>query len=160
MNIGTINGGIRPNIVPESCRITVDRRWLPEESVESIRQELEEIINQVRRTIPELSVSIRRLPEISDVWHGPYETDKGSAILRVAEDALAAWGPAPPRLIGLPYWTDGALVQRRGISTIIVGPGDPAACHTADESVAIDRLLRAARTYCEIIVRFCEGDSS
>lgn len=154
MNIGTIQGGVRPNIVPERCSITVDRRWLPCESVESIREELDGIVSGVRRRIPELVVSIRRLPEISAVWHGPYETDMDSEILCVARGALSEWGRAP-QLIGLPFWSDGALAQRRGIPTIIVGPGDATACHTADESVAVDRLLWASRSYCRMILDFC-----
>ena len=32
VNVGTISGGIQPNIVPDHCAITIDRRTLPGET--------------------------------------------------------------------------------------------------------------------------------
>jgi len=160
VNIGTIHGGERPNIVPERCAITVDRRWLPGESIESIHKEFTEIVTSARDLFPDLDVSIERLPEIANVWHGPFESAGHSAILEVAANAVKQWSHKP-EIIGLPYWTDGALVQRRGIPTLILGPGDPDQCHTIDESIRVDRLVAAARIYGQIILDLCgpKGDS-
>ncbi len=63
--------------------------------------------------------------------------------------------PDEPEFIGLPYWTDGALVQRRGIPTIVLGPGDPYQCHTVNESIRVHRLVAVVRIYCQISSSIC-----
>src|SRR5262249_13149155 len=40
INVGTIRGGTQPNIVPDSCVITVDRRTLPGESESGVKREI------------------------------------------------------------------------------------------------------------------------
>ena len=40
LNINMIRGGIKMNIVPDECLISVDRRLIPEENLEDARQEL------------------------------------------------------------------------------------------------------------------------
>lgn len=40
LNINIINGGIKVNIIPDECLISVDRRLIPEENIEDARKEL------------------------------------------------------------------------------------------------------------------------
>ncbi len=40
LNINMIKGGIKVNIVPDECVISVDRRLIPEENLEDARKEL------------------------------------------------------------------------------------------------------------------------
>jgi acetylornithine deacetylase/succinyl-diaminopimelate desuccinylase-like protein len=40
LNINMIKGGIKVNIVPDECIISVDRRLIPEENIEDARKEL------------------------------------------------------------------------------------------------------------------------
>jgi succinyl-diaminopimelate desuccinylase len=40
LNINMINGGIKINVVPDECLISVDRRLIPEENLEDARREL------------------------------------------------------------------------------------------------------------------------
>lgn len=40
LNINMIEGGIKVNIIPDECRISVDRRLIPEENMEDAREEL------------------------------------------------------------------------------------------------------------------------
>ena len=44
MNIGIIKGGINTNAVPSQCRIEIDRRLLPEESIEEAVSEIEDAL--------------------------------------------------------------------------------------------------------------------
>ena len=44
INVGAIRGGTQPNIVPEECVISIDRRTLPGESEASVRREIQAVL--------------------------------------------------------------------------------------------------------------------
>jgi succinyl-diaminopimelate desuccinylase len=48
LNINMIRGGIKINIVPDECLISVDRRLIPEENIEDARKELLDTLASVR----------------------------------------------------------------------------------------------------------------
>ncbi len=47
LNINMIQGGLKANIVPDECIITVDRRLVPEEDINDARQELLDTLSSV-----------------------------------------------------------------------------------------------------------------
>lgn len=47
LNINMINGGLKSNIVPDECLISVDRRLIPEENIEDARKELMHVLSSV-----------------------------------------------------------------------------------------------------------------
>ena len=53
----------------------------------------------------------------------------------------------PTTLRGFSMATDGRFFARKGIPTIIYGPGDPRLAHVPDEWVGIDELIQATRAY-------------
>jgi acetylornithine deacetylase/succinyl-diaminopimelate desuccinylase-like protein len=48
LNINMIKGGIKTNVVPDECLISVDRRLIPEENLEDARKELLDTLASVR----------------------------------------------------------------------------------------------------------------
>jgi succinyl-diaminopimelate desuccinylase len=48
LNINMIRGGIKTNIVPDECLISVDRRLIPEENLEDAKKELVDTLASVR----------------------------------------------------------------------------------------------------------------
>jgi succinyl-diaminopimelate desuccinylase len=48
LNINMIKGGIKTNVVPDECFISVDRRLIPEENLEDARKELLDTLASVR----------------------------------------------------------------------------------------------------------------
>jgi len=47
LNINMVHGGLKVNIVPDECIISVDRRLIPEENLEIARKEIMEVLNSV-----------------------------------------------------------------------------------------------------------------
>jgi acetylornithine deacetylase/succinyl-diaminopimelate desuccinylase-like protein len=84
-----------------------------------------------------------------------FATPADAPLVSVVERALAdAGGPGLP----LGGWTaacDGGLVARQlGVPVVVLGPGSVTnQAHRADESVGIDELVIAARTYALTAVR-------
>ena len=44
INIGVIQGGTQPNIVPDTCSIDIDRRTLPGETENTVRKEILDVL--------------------------------------------------------------------------------------------------------------------
>src|SRR4030042_1485328 len=47
LNINMIKGGLKVNIVPDECTISVDRRLIPEENIEDVEKELVQTLSSV-----------------------------------------------------------------------------------------------------------------
>jgi len=54
LNINVIKGGLKSNIVPDECLISIDRRLIPEENIEQARKELLDTLSSVRNVVWEI----------------------------------------------------------------------------------------------------------
>jgi succinyl-diaminopimelate desuccinylase len=59
LNINMVHGGLKANIVPDECVITVDRRLIPEENLEEADQEIRELLAQFKDVEWEISYGLR-----------------------------------------------------------------------------------------------------
>jgi succinyl-diaminopimelate desuccinylase len=68
LNINMIQGGLKVNIIPDSCVISVDRRLIPEENINDARKELLEAVSSVKDVNWEIQseTSIPCLPPCAD----------------------------------------------------------------------------------------------
>ncbi len=57
LNINMIKGGIKSNIVPDECLISIDRRLIPEENIEDAREELLKVLY----SIPDVNWELERI---------------------------------------------------------------------------------------------------
>ncbi len=80
INVGTIDGGTRTNVVPERCRIEVDLRSPETASLEEAEREIERL--SAEPLIDGVTVEVHR-----DSWHRPME--RTPEIAALAEQAVA-----------------------------------------------------------------------
>ncbi|MFQ5913542.1 MAG: M20 family metallopeptidase [Nitrospinota bacterium] len=139
-NVAIIQGGVKPNMVPDQCEMVMDRRTLPHETPEQAREEIVAIVDALRRDDPELDASV----EITKIFT-PFETDAQhpyvQRMLRVVERVLGS----PQRPMGYMAGTDARHFSSAGIPAVVFGPGEFSQAHAADESVSIDQLEKASR---------------
>jgi len=140
-----IDGGRELSTYPERCRLQLERRTVPGESVEVVEAELSELLDGVRADGHELDAELR-----TTLVRDPFEVDPGAGIVRAALDAF---GPGTP-VIGVPYWADSAIFAAAGIPTVIFGPGGEGA-HAAVEWVDLAQLDRCVEALDRIIASFC-----
>jgi len=129
ISVGTIQGGTQPNIVPDRCAISVDRRTLPGETESGACHEIAAFL-QSRKLQARVS-SVKLKP-----CH-PMETDKNLPLVRAFLASIKQNKP-----IGLHYFCDAAVLGRAGIPSVVFGPGDIAQAHTADEWIELAQLER------------------
>ncbi len=152
LNIGAIHGGTMPNVVPDSCTVRIDRRWLPGEEIESIVDDVSQIVQQAARSVPGVHVELIRMDETRH--NCPMETPISHPLVRTMQFVLANLGlPSDP--CGVPFGTDAPWLAAYGIPSIICGPGDIAQAHSADEYIDLDQLWMSLKVYLSTIQRLC-----
>jgi acetylornithine deacetylase/succinyl-diaminopimelate desuccinylase family protein len=130
VNVGVIAGGTQPNIVPDACRIQVDRRTLPGETLKSVRTELLTMFRAKK-----LNVQIADEKQVPCL---PMETD---ARLPLVQQLFTVAGQK--KAIGVDYFCDASVFSAAGIPSVVFGPGDIAQAHTADEWISLRSLAEA-----------------
>ena len=68
LNINMIEGGLKVNIIPDSCSFSLDRRLIPEERLEEAEKELIETLSSVRGVEYEIEKT-HRIPTVSPCRH-------------------------------------------------------------------------------------------
>ena len=129
VNVGTISGGTQPNIVPDCCTITVDRRTLPGETEAGVRREI--ALRLRARKLAAKMGSTKLAPAL------PLETDRRLPLVR---QFLRSTGQTRP--VGVDFFCDAAVLSAGGIPSVVFGPGDIAQAHTADEWISLASLER------------------
>ena len=149
LNVGTIHGGVVPSIVPAECRLTLDRRVIPGETVESAIRELDMLLDRQRERDPSLHVERRVLMAVP-----PVDVPEDTPLCQIMREAITAIVGTDLGFTGPRGTTDAATFQAAGIPTLIFGPGSLVrAAHRADESVALDEVHAAARVLALTILR-------
>ena len=156
LNIGTIQGGTKVNVVPEGCEIEVDRRMLPGEKKWEVLGEIKEILEPLRSQDPLFRY---RMEEID--FAEPSEVNPEEEIVRTGVETIQEVTGKKPPLNGFSGFTDSRFyINQCHIPTLILGPGETDQSHTTDESVKVDALVHAAHIYALIILKFLSRESS
>ena len=123
-----IEGGQELSSYPERCTLQIERRTLPGETDEAVREELQALGGT-------LTMGLTR---------PPFEAQDEELIRLVSSDDP----------IGDPAWMDSALTAAKGIPTVVFGPAG-AGAHAAEEWVDLDSVVRCAGTLLAAAERWC-----
>jgi succinyl-diaminopimelate desuccinylase len=150
LNVGTIQGGTKINIVPDRCEIEADRRILPGEKKEEVLEKMKETLDSLRSRDPFFQY---RIEEID--FAEPSEVNPEEEIVKIAVDAIQEVMGKKPSLRAFSGFTDSRFyINQCHIPTLIFGPGEVDQSHTTDESVEVEALVQAARIYGLIVANY------
>jgi len=154
LNIGTIHGGVGPNVVPDLCRASLDFRLPPGVAEADLMEQVRTAAERAQKKVPGMRVDIR--PTASRVAVAtPAQDPIVGLVLRVCEEKLGRrQGPLPTP----GFATDAsALCSDPVIPFVIIGPGREELAHKPDEYVEIGDYLSAIDFYTELALRYLEG---
>jgi len=137
VNVGRIDGGRQPNIVPAECTIDIDRRTLPGETEAGVRREIIALLR--RHGLKAAYDNLRTNP------CEPLDTCPDLPLVRSLTRAAGRKGTR-----GVHYFTDAAPLAAGGTPSVVFGPGDIAQAHTEREWLAISQLEKSI----QILERF------
>jgi acetylornithine deacetylase len=132
-----ISGGQEYSSYPAFCDLHAERRTIPGESGEDVATEVSALVGDADAT---WEVTLAR---------EPFAVDDAAEIVEIV--SRHAGGAAR---IGLPFWTDAALLQAAGIPTVLFGPQGEG-LHTEVEWVSIPSLERCAEVYLAAAAEVC-----
>ena len=130
LNIGTIEGGSKVNVVPDGCRMEADCRFVPGLTRETIRSLIEASVHAVA---PDAVVTIQRCSP-------PLNTD--ATLPWVARLGQTAGGFA-----SAPWYADAGILNAPYCPAICIGPGHIAQAHTRDEFICVRALEDGAALF-------------
>jgi succinyl-diaminopimelate desuccinylase len=140
-NFGLIEGGVAINVVPDNCRLTMDRRTIPGESLNEAERQIAEIIKRMKSDVPEFDADYTILYRAD-----AFETPADHPLVKSAGDVCQAFGILSTP-IGYQQVSDGRFFAGVGIPTILLGPGRAELAHTPNEHVAVNAVIEAVKVY-------------
>ena len=147
LNVNALVGGqagetTQSPCVADRCTATFDRRFMPEESFEEVRNEIADLVAAVERRSP------RRRFRIEDrmVVH-PVHTPSGSPVTRALSAAVAEVCGKPAELVASPGTYDQKHFARiAGVEHCVAyGPGPLEEAHQPDESCAVEDIVASTQ---------------
>lgn len=137
INFGTLSGGRNANVVPSRCRAVIDRRLLPDETVDEAFEELVEIL---RDEEPAGSVHVEKLRGTNG-----FEGDVDGELLQTLGSAIEAVTGSAAVIGGAIGVSDGRYFADDDIEIVNFGPGVGSEGHAVNESVTFESLDTSAR---------------
>lgn len=132
LSVTMISGGRAPNVVPDECRIIVDRRIACREEGEAVESELQELVSRASK-LPLSTEQIKLiqpfLRRASDPW---------------SRKLVELTGREPA---GAPYCTNAWAYSSAASGLAVLGPGSIDQAHGALEWIEISALEELARIY-------------
>jgi acetylornithine deacetylase len=136
LHASLIEGGQEFSSYPARCLLTGERRTLPGETAAEIESDLRAAAGDAE---------VRLL-----VSRGPFEVDEAHELVQAVRAAAGTSG-----VVGVPFWTDAALVAAAGIPTVLFGPAGEGA-HAAVEWVDVGSLERCRQVYVAVAAAVCQ----
>ena len=144
LNLGHIHGGDNPNRICGLCELHFDMRLMPSMEMRVLREELKKRLHH-RLDSTGLHLEMHNL----DVEVPAFETPADSQLVKAAEELSGH----PARSVA--FGTEAPFLQKLGIETIVLGPGDIEQAHQPDEFLRVDRIEPMRRLLRALIERFC-----
>jgi acetylornithine deacetylase/succinyl-diaminopimelate desuccinylase-like protein len=142
------------NVVPDYCKLGVERRTLPGETTKTMIQEIETQIEKIRAAeVDALQKTFTH--KISKTFERlPLETKPSEPIVRTLQASVKeVLGDA--KIAGMPFWTDAAhLSHKGGIPSVVFGPGRIEDAHTKDEKIELAQVYSAVEIFEKTITSF------
>ena len=135
--------------VPDTVRITFDRRLLPGEDPETAYNAIRQAISLPKPW----SVDCQRGPVMY-----PNEISLDSGLMKRLRAAFAVAGYPNPEHFYCNFALDAGYLARAGVQAVMLGPGEVDQFHSDEESVLISDLTKMGNVYYRMIEQCLEHD--
>ena len=148
--VNTIKGGLKGNIIADTCEILVDRRFIPEEKPDVIESEIRKVVREFAKKSP-AKISMKKV-----LGYDPMITPPDHKLVKIVrKNARKVLGRDTPPA-GSQGSTDMAVVTKLGIPVAVLGATrEDSNIHGIDEHVRTNDLVSItkimAHSYLELL---------
>jgi len=135
LHASLIHGGRELSSYPDRAWLEFERRTLPGEPATVAYEEMTAILDMLRAADHEFEGDAKAV-----FGRDAYEIDPASTLPAALVKAATAAG-VTPRLAGMTFWTDAAILGGAGIPSVLFGPGG-AGLHSTEEYVIVEDVCR------------------
>lgn len=151
LHASLIEGGNGLSTYPPACKLQIERRTLPHENEQTVKDELADILNRLSAQDSQFNAQAE-----VNLYRPPLETSTDHPLVAaIRKNAVACIGQEPP-IIGVPFWMDAALIAAEGIPTAVFGPSG-AGAHADVEWVDMQSVYHCTEVLIETTRQFCNG---
>lgn len=139
---GWPRGDLPSPVVAHNCRMVIDRRFIAEESLDSVKDEILAMLDELKRTRPGFDYGLKEIMSFI-----PTATPKDAPVVDATARAIARVLGREPQYISSPGTYDQKHIVRTGKlrDCIAYGPGILDLAHQPDEYVGIQELVDSAK---------------
>jgi len=143
-------GGLPSPCVADSCRLVIDRRFLIEEELEEVREEIRNLLERLRTEVPGFDYRLRELFSVL-----PTMTDENAPVVRALDAEIRRVLGREPQHIASPGTYDQKHIARIGHlhDCVAYGPGILDLAHQPDEWVSIEDMVASAKVMAAATLR-------
>ncbi len=151
LNVATIQGGFKINVVPDSCKASFDIRLVPGQGGSDVLESIRARLREIEASNDGLTIEVTVIKQVDPFFTAP-ESELVTDIVKACELVTGE----TPEIIGKTGYSDAnAFANRLGIPAVAFGPGTIGPGHTPDEWVEIEDLKRVAQAYVVAAVKYC-----
>lgn len=150
LNISTINGGVKTNVVPDKCVVTIDMRTVPGQVHSEIVKDFERIIEKLSYEIKDFKAEIKVLNDRPAV-----ETKASHPFVKLAIETIKEEFGKEVEAKGVNFYTDASIfLPGTNLPCIFYGPGDADMAHQPNEFVPVDGYMECIHFYIAMIENY------
>ena len=149
VHAGVIRGGQETSSYPETCTVSVERRTVPGETMDTTLTELGQLLHDAYRDEPDVTYQL-----VPGIDRQPFSARPDSPIVAALLETIATVLGAPASTRGEAFWTDCALLAEAGIDTVLFGVSGGGA-HAATEWVDIGSLHQVTEVLTALTAHYC-----
>jgi len=149
LHAALIQGGTEISKYAGNCKLTIERRTVPGETVEVCTKELQDIIDRLAEQDSSFKATVK-----AAFWREPFEVQEDAEIVQIMDKALDERLGHHPEHTGQTFWTDAALIADTGADTVLLGPVGYG-LHSAEEWVEMQSVVDLAYVLAKTAIEYC-----
>lgn len=153
LHAALLRGGTGLSTYAAECRLGVERRTIPGETVEQVMAELEAMLRDLRAEDPSFDASLEML-----LARDPFEARRDSRLAATVSDCAGRVLGTEPRRVGETPWMDSAILAAAGVDTVVIGPHG-AGAHAVEEWVDLPSVHSLAEILVRSALDFCRPNT-
>jgi succinyl-diaminopimelate desuccinylase len=151
LNFGTIQGGVKCNVVPEDCISTYDLRMTPQETADEWVDKVKTILENMKEEDSDFNYTKFNVFEN----RRPLEVDSSRSEIKKLWNIIEKITGNTPKFRGTLSAGDLYHSLMNNIPGTWIGPGDPKLLHQTNENIEIEQLILASKIYAQSILELC-----